>query len=69
MATQEELIARRDALQVAIDSGIREVTNPDGKSIVYRSQRDMLDALARLNERIGSSSRVSKIVISSTKGL
>lgn len=68
MATQEELIARRDALEAAIDAGVR-VVEYNGTRTEYRSQRDMLAALARLNERVGSSSRVSKIVISSTKGL
>lgn len=68
MATVEELKARRDALEKAMDSGVREVEY-NGTRHVYRSMGEMKEALARLNARIGSSAPVSKIVISSSKGL
>ncbi|GEO80964.1 phage head-tail joining protein [Pararhodospirillum oryzae] len=68
--TTEDLVARRDALQEAIDTGVRECQYADGTRMVYRSTAEMRDALARLNERIGSSvPRVSRIVFSATKGL
>lgn len=68
MATTEDLTAWRDALERAIFQGVREVEY-NGTKTVYRSQREMEAALARLNQRLGSSVRVSKIQISSTKGL
>ena len=68
MASTEDLTAWRDALEKALYAGVREVEY-NGTRTVYRSQREMETALSKLNERIGSSARVSRILVSSTKGL
>ena len=68
MVSTEDLMAWRDALEEALYAGVREVEY-NGTRTVYRSQREMDAALARLNQRIGSATRVSKIQITSTKGL
>ncbi|NBC32842.1 MAG: hypothetical protein GVY13_09235 [Alphaproteobacteria bacterium] len=68
MASTEDLIAWRDALEKALYAGVREVEY-NGTRTTYRSQREMESALAKLNQRLGSATRVSKVLISSSKGL
>jgi hypothetical protein len=68
MPTTADLIARRDRLEAAMDRGALEVEF-GGERVRYRSFTEMERALDRLNRRIGDQPRVSKIQISSTKGL
>lgn len=68
MATTEDLIARREALERALASGVRQVSYGD-RTIAYRSMAEIERALDRLNAEIGDRPRVSRIVVSSTKGL
>jgi hypothetical protein len=68
MASNEQLKAWRDELERILYTGIREAEYTDMRT-AFRSQRDLEVALAKINERLGSSERVSKIMISSQKGL
>ena len=71
MATLEDLIARRDALEKARASG-RRSWSYEGESVTYGSDAEMRDALDALNRQIramGSPGPVRKITFTSSKGL
>jgi len=61
-ATTAQLEARYDLLDEAITSGILTVHNPDGKSVTYRDQRSMVQALAGLGRRLGRTTRPRTIL-------
>lgn len=70
MATFEQLTTWRDALEAARFRGLREVER-DGHRIVYRSDAEMVAALADLNQRIAAagSQQVRTVLIHTSKGV
>ena len=71
MADLATMLAQRDALKAARYAGTLTV-EMDGKSITYRSDRELANALAALTKEINAASGVSTprvIRIASTKGL
>ena len=71
MADLATMLTQRDALKAARYAGTLKV-EMDGKSITYRSDRELANALAALTKEINAASGVSTpgvIRIASTKGL
>jgi len=70
MADLATLMARRDALEAAA-AGTVQTVEVDGKRVTYRPGPEVEAALARVNRQIAAlqGRRVSRIVISSSKGL
>ena len=58
----------RDALMAARYKGVRTVEY-DGKRITYATDTEMANALADLERRIASTSRISVVRIQSNKGV
>jgi len=70
MADLSTLMARREALEKAA-AGTVQTVEVDGKRITYRPGADLDAALARVNREIArlSGQRVTRILVSSTKGV
>lgn len=68
MGATADLIAQRDRLEAAMFRGVLEVEF-GGERVRYRSMAEMERALRRLNDRIGDRTRITRIQVSSTKGL
>lgn len=71
MASLAELQARLDALEKQKDSGVARVTF-DGRSVEYRGQNEIQNAISDLNRRIAAAAGakpVRRLVVSSSKGL
>lgn len=52
MASLAQLVAWRDRLEDARYSGVRQVVDANGESIVYKSDNEMRSALAALRHEI-----------------
>jgi len=57
MATLDQLIAYRAALEEARYTGVREVRDSSGESVTYRSDAELARALATVNEQIAAAQR------------
>ncbi|MFN3145285.1 MAG: phage head-tail joining protein [Paracoccaceae bacterium] len=71
MATLQELIAHRAALEEARYSGVREVRDASGESITYRSDAELARALATVNREIAAAQKGSPatILFETSKGV
>lgn len=72
MATLAQLQAWRAALEAARYAGVRIVESGDGRRVEYRTDAEMRTALADINRQIeaaGTSSPISMIRVSSSKGI
>jgi hypothetical protein len=68
MAAPDQLLAWREALLRARYAGTRTV-ECDGRKVEYRSDSEMASALADLERRLGTSTRVTQVRINSSKGV
>lgn len=72
MATLAQLQAWRAALEAARYASVRIVESGDGRRVEYRTDAEMRTALADINRQIeaaGTSSPISMIRVSSSKGI
>lgn len=70
MATLSELLEFRDALAKARYAGVREVTDSNGESVRYATDREMAAALAAIDREIEAQTGKppSAIIFHTSKG-
>jgi hypothetical protein len=68
MADTDQLLAWREALLRARYAGTR-IVEYDGRKVEYRSDSEMASAMADLERRLGTGTRVTQVRINSSKGV
>jgi hypothetical protein len=71
MASPSQLIQWRDSLQEAVLSGVQTVVDQNGERVTYRSQNELMRALAAAENMIAAVQRSapSTVRFNTSKGL
>lgn len=68
MAERDQLLAWREALLRARYAGTR-IVECEGRKVEYRSDSELASALADLERRLATTTRVTQVRINSSKGV
>lgn len=69
MADAAELQARLDALRACRATGALIVRTADGRSVTYRSDKELAAAIADLEKQIAGGTPVTTVLVACSKGL